>query len=387
MTTFDWIIVGFAVVMAIFGSLRGFIVGALSLLGFALGAFLGTRLGPHLLHGGSSSPYAPLFGVLGALIAGGILAGALEGLGNRIRAALRLPGIGFVDGLLGAALTAAVALGFVWLGGAVALQTPGVAGPIRGEFRHSEVLRALNETLPPSGPILNALNRFDPLPSIRGPLPDVSAPTKRILRRPGPRRAARSVVRITGTACGLGIEGSGWAAGGGLVVTNAHVVAGESDTQVQPRGTGDRLSATVVRVDPRNDIAILRVPGLRLPALRQRPGAASGTEGVILGFPENGPFDARPARIAGTATVRSVDAYGRGPVRRRVTAFRAVVRPGNSGGPLVLADGRVAATVFAATVDGRNDGGYGVPAEVVRGALAAARASRRAVPTGPCGNG
>jgi S1-C subfamily serine protease len=385
-TTLDWIIVAFTALMALFGSLRGFIVGALSLLGFAAGAIIGTRLGPLVLPGGSSSPYAPLFGVFGALLAGGILAGALEGAGNRLRSALRIPGVGLLDGLLGAVLTAAVALGFVWIGGAVALQTPGVAPQIRKEFRRSKVLRALNETLPPSGPILNALARFDPLPSIRGPGADVSAPTKRILRSPAARAAARSVVRVTGTACGLSIEGSGWAAGGGLVVTNAHVVAGEDDTSVQVGGTGARRSAAVVRVDAKNDIAVLRVDGLGVPALRQDEAAGSGAPVVVMGYPENGPFDARPARLAQTHAVQSTDAYGRGPVTRRITAFRGRVRPGNSGGPLVLTDGRVAATVFAATVGAAHPSGYGVPVSVVRRELHAAAGVRGSVSTGPCGN-
>ena len=121
MTGLDWVIVGFTVLLAFYGYLQGFIVGALSLAGFAVGAFVGTRLAPLLLSQGARSPYAPLFGLLGALLAGGVFASGLEGVGARVRSALRLPGLRTVDGLLGAALTACVGLGIAWIVGAVAL--------------------------------------------------------------------------------------------------------------------------------------------------------------------------------------------------------------------------------------------------------------------------
>src|ERR1700757_1026246 len=106
MTGLDWLIVAFTVLLAFYGYLQGFIVGVLSLAGFAVGALIGTRLGPLLLPGGSHSKYAPLFGLIGALLAGGVLASGLEGVGEHARAALRFPGLHTVDGLLGAALTA-----------------------------------------------------------------------------------------------------------------------------------------------------------------------------------------------------------------------------------------------------------------------------------------
>jgi S1-C subfamily serine protease len=190
-------------------------------------------------------------------------------------------------------------------------------------------------------------------------------------------------VRILGTACGLGVEGSGWVAAPRLVVTNAHVVAGEDDTVVQAPGdaAGSR-SAALVHFDPRNDVAVLRVAGLAAPTLRLAGDPASGTAGAVLGYPLNGPFDAGPARIGATRTVISEDAYGQGPVRREVTPLRGRVRSGNSGGPVVDADGRVLATVFAATTDGPA-GGFGVPNGVVRDALATARRSGP-VPSGAC---
>ncbi|MGB2710431.1 MAG: trypsin-like peptidase domain-containing protein, partial [Conexibacter sp.] len=206
-----------------------------------------------------------------------------------------------------------------------------------------------------------------------------------VLRTPGVRAAAPGVVRVLGTACGLGVEGSGWVAAPGLVVTNAHVVAGEHDTVVQARGSGPGLAARVVRFDPRNDVAVLRVEGLAAVSLplAEQPGA--GTAGAILGYPLNGPFDVEAARIGATRTVISQDAYGRGPLRRSVTPLRGRVRSGNSGGPIVDASGRVLTTVFAATTGSppNRPGGFGVPNAVVRDALAAARGSGT-VASGPC---
>ncbi|HEY5388936.1 MAG TPA: MarP family serine protease [Solirubrobacteraceae bacterium] len=378
MTGLDWIIVAFAAILAAFGFRRGFIVGVLSFGGFALGAFLGTRLAPLLLAKGSASPYAPAFGLFGALLAGAILASGLEGLGFAVRRALAVPGLGVLDGLLGAALGAALGLGIVWILAAVLAQAPNQE-TLRADIQRSAILRELNVLLPPSGPILNALARLDPLPSISGPAPDVSAPPSRVARTPAVRAASRSVVRVLGTACGLAIEGSGWVAAPGEIVTNAHVVAGERDTTVQIGGNSPSLPARPIAFDPREDIAVLSVPGLALPLLPLVTDPPSGEAGAILGYPQNGPFDARSARIGRTQTVLADDAYGRGPVHRLLTPLRGLVRPGNSGGPVIDSAGSVLTTVFAGTVGGGPHGGYGVAnatvARVLAGVAAHASAS------------
>ena len=197
-------IVAFALILAFFGFRQGFVVGVLSFGGFALGAFLGTRLGPLLLPKGSASPYAPAFGLLGALLGGAILASGLEGVGFRLRRFMIIPGMGLIDGMLGALLGVALALGIVWIVAAVAGQTVGQS-QLRADIQRSTILRKLNEVLPPSGAILNALARLDPIPSITGPSPDVAAPEPAIAHAPGVRGASRSVVRVDGTACGLAI--------------------------------------------------------------------------------------------------------------------------------------------------------------------------------------
>jgi hypothetical protein len=378
-TTLDWIIVAFTLVMAFWGYLQGLVVGALSLGGFIAGAFIGSRLAPQLLNGGSQSPYSPLVTLIVAVTLGGVLATTLEVLGFKLRRRMG-PALGAIDGAAGAVLVACFGLGLVWVAGAVALQTPG-ARSLRQDIQRSAILKKLNDALPPSGPLLNALARFDPLPSVPGPPADVPAPNSRIARDAQVRAAGRSVVRVLGTACGLGVQGSGWVAGDGIVVTNAHVVAGENDTTVQLRGTGPHLQARAIWFDPHDDIAVLRVSGLSAPALKLNQGASSGTSGAVLGFPHDGPYDVEPARLGSTTSVITQDAYGRGPVRRDITSFRGLVRSGNSGGPVVDGDGRVMATVFAASVGAGPHTGFGVPDSLVRSALGKAGSP---VSTGAC---
>ncbi len=384
MTKVDWLIVAFTVLLAMYGYAQGFIVGALSLVGFGIGAFLGTRVAPLILPGGSHSEYAPLFGLLGALLAGAVLASGFEGIGARARMFLRLPGLRLVDGLLGAALTASVALGIAWIVGAIAFQSTGSL-VLKRDIQSSAILKGLDELLPPSGPILHALARIDPLPSVRGPAADVPAPPRGIATAPGVRAASRSVVKVLGTACGLGIEGSGWVAAPHLVVTNAHVVAGESDTTVQIDGNPPGLDADVIDFDPHDDVAVLRVPELHEPTLQMVAQPKSGTAAAILGYPLDGSFDVEPGRIGQTETVSTEDAYGNGPVLRSITALRGRVRPGNSGGPMIDAGGNVVATVFAAiTGSSTGNGGFAVPNALVRAQLALAEGRVHSVSTGTC---
>lgn len=384
MTGLDWLIVVFAFLLALFGFRRGFIVAALSFGGFAIGSFIGTRLGPLLLSGGSASQYAPAFGLIGALLAGAILATGFEGIGLRLRRTLVLPGLGLLDGALGAVMSAVLGLAIAWILAAVALQ----ARPdpqLRADIQRSAILSELNQILPPTGPILNVLASLDPLPHVTGPLPDLPPPSAAIERELGVRVASRSVVRVLGTACGLAIEGSGWVAAPGEVVTNAHVVAGEHDTTVEPGGHEPQLSAYVIAFDPTDDVAVLRVPGLNLPSLVLARSAPPGHAGAVLGYPENGPFDARAARIGATQRILTDDAYGNGPVSRLLTPLRGLVRPGNSGGPLVDRSGAVLTTVFASTSGGGGAvGGYGVANATVSQVLSHAG---RMVGTGECSAG
>ena len=354
MTGVDWVALGVVGLAALVGFRRGLVASALSVTGIVVGAVVGARVAPHVL-GGSSSPYAPLVAVAGAAL----LAFLLEGLASL------------------AVLGAVAGLAAIWILGVVALFLPGQHG-LRRQAQRSQILQHLNSVVPPAA-LLDLLARVDPFPSIAGPEAPLEPPTDAVLRDPNVRAAAPSVVRVLGTACGLGIEGSGWVAQAGLVVTAAHVVAGEKDTVVQPVETREKLRARVVALDSRNDVAVLRVAGLAarpLVLIDPVPGAPV----ALVGYPLDGPLDAAPGRIGRTAAVVSKDAYGRGPVLRTVTALGGHIRHGDSGGPAIDGQGRVQSTVFAARRG--SSGGYGVPAAAVRRALA--RAGDDPVSTGVC---
>jgi S1-C subfamily serine protease len=377
-TVFDFAILAFTLALGLWGYRQGLIVGAMTLVGFAGGAFAGSRLAPLVLERGSESPYAPLFAALGALIAGALTAVAVESFALGLRERLvRHRALHLADGVGGAALIASVALGLVWVFGAVALHAPATVR-LRADLQESLILRSINQVLPPSGPVLNALDRVDPAPSVIGPETPSRPPDDAIATDPDVLRAGDSVVRVLSTACGLGVEGSGWAVQPGLVVTNAHVIAGADDTTVTTR-SGVELDATPVYYRPEQDLALLRV-GANLPTLpiasRRRPGS----DAAVLGYPENGPYALEPARVGETRETVSEDSYGNGPVDRPITALSGDVRSGNSGGPLVDAGGEVLGTVFAATTNG-TPGGFAVPSELVREAL---HHTSESVETGPC---
>jgi uncharacterized membrane protein required for colicin V production len=375
-TRIDWFALALVALMALYGLRKGLIAGALSAVGVIGGALVGARLAPHLLSGGSRSPYTPVAALGGAVVLAIVLEAIGSLAGSTLRSGLRLPPLRALDSAGGFVLGAAAGFAVVWVLGAAALLLPGQT-TLRREAQRSLVVRRLDAIAPPRH-LLEALARVDPFPSIAGPIAGVPPPDPRLLNAPGVRAAAPSVVRVVGTACGLSVEGSGWVARPELVVTAAHVVAGEHDTAVQLFGTSGALRAIPVAVDAKNDVAVLRVPGLRarpLGVADPEPGAAV----AILGYPGDGPFDAKPARIGHTVTVLSQDAYGRGPVARTITSIRGVVRHGDSGGPAVDASGRVQSTIFAARVG--SSGGYGVPPSAVRAALANADGQ---VSSGPC---
>ena len=209
MTAVDYVIIGFAVVFGLVGFARGFLVGVLSLAGFVAGAYIGTRFGPQLLSDGNESPYAPLFGLLGAVIAGTIISAGAESMAGSLRASMRSSAFGAVDGLLGAALAVALALGFAWVIGVIVLQTPGVSD-VRRTVQRSAILDKLNDVLP-SDTLLKALARFDPFPRVDGPEVDVGPPSTGAAGRPGRaacrrlgRPGARQRVRPAGLGLGLG---------------------------------------------------------------------------------------------------------------------------------------------------------------------------------------
>jgi S1-C subfamily serine protease len=348
-TRADWIAVAIVALSALGGLRRGLIGTVLSLAGLVAGAVLGARIAPHLLHGGAQSPYTPAIALTGALVGAGLLSAAFGVAASFARGGLHLlPPLRALDSLGGLAAGAAIGLALVWVIGATLLQIPGQTS-LRHDVQQSVILRRLNKIAPPSN-VLRALNRVDPFPSVTGPTPPTTPPDSSVLQSAGVRSVRDSVVKILGTACGLGVEGSGWVVATHEVVTAAHVVAGATDIRV------DGHPAQALVVDRRNDVAILRVPALsarRLPFVDPQRGDSV----AILGYPEDGPFDARAGRIGATDDV-IVDGS-----LRNITALRGLVRHGNSGGPAVNGAGQVESTIFAAKIG--STAGYGIPARTI----------------------
>lgn len=378
MTAIDWGIACFTFLLALWGFRQGLIVGALGLGGLAIGAVLGSRLAPVVLEGGSNSAYAPMFALLGAVMIGLLALALAVNLGAHLReATVRGPFGEMIDGIGGALLIAAVALGLVWVLGAVVLYTPGAEG-LRRDAQKSILLGEINEVMPPSGPLIQALHRIDPVPTYARSPGEIAAPDSGAGSSDAVRNSISSVVRVSGEACGVGVMGSGWVVAPGMIVTNAHVVAGQTETTVE---TFDGLSAdaTPIAYDPKNDIAVLSA-GLDRPPLPMLARAPSGTSAAVLGYPLDGPLRITPARAGATERVIGEDAYGAGPFERSMVTLRGRVQHGNSGGPLLDVEGRVLGTVFAATTEGPA-GGLAVPNKVVRRIVEGANAE---VGTGPC---
>ncbi|HKU59207.1 MAG TPA: CvpA family protein [Gaiellaceae bacterium] len=365
MTRADWIAVAIIALSALGGLRRGLIGTVLSLAGLVAGAVLGARVAPHLLHGGAHSAYTPVVALIGALVGAGLLSAAFGVAASFARGGLHLlPPLRALDSLGGLVAGAAIGVALVWVVGAALLDIPGQSS-LRHDVQRSVILRRLNRIAPPSS-VLRALNRVDPFPSVAGPEPPTTPPNNSVLQSVGVRSVRDSVVRIVGTACGLGVEGSGWVVAAHEVVTAAHVVAGANDLRV------DGHPAQALVVDREQDVAILRVPELTARAL-PLVDPQRGDSVAILGYPEDGPFDARPGRVGVTA-----DAIVDGSLRE-ITALSGLVRHGNSGGPAVNGAGQVESTIFAAKVGAT--AGYGIPASVIRRDLM--RASRP-VSTGSC---
>jgi len=370
-----------ALVLVLFAALagyrKGFVAGALSFAGILFGAWVGSRLGPQFLSGGQSSPYQPLAALAGAAVC----AILLETVGTIAGAALRgdqrfTPWRPF-DNAGGLVLGALAGLVIVWVLGAVALFFPGEPG-LRRAAQRSSFLRHLNDVVPPRE-LLGVLARIDPFPSFAGQVPAVAPPDPRLARSNAVAAARPSVVRVLGTACGLGVEGTGWVGARGLVVTAAHVVAGQQDTLVE-LADGERLRATAAAFDRHNDIAVLRVDGLDATPLRLAEPHV-GDAVAILGYPNDGPFTATPGRIGPTQVRLTQDAYGTGHVLRELTSLRGRVQHGNSGSPAIDRAGNVETTVFASLVGAR--GGLGVPTDIVERNLESA-VHGATVSTGGC---
>ncbi len=386
MTGLDWALLALLLLAAAGGTTQGFLASALGFVGFMGGALAGARLGPLVLPQGADDINAPVAAIFGATLLGVLLGVGLQRLGDRLHHRLRGPGhrVGrTLDAALGAVFTGALVVLAAWFVSAMVLQTPGVPGSWRTQVRESALLQELRRDLPPADDALALLSRFDPLPGFAGPRALVDAPDQGIVNDPGVRTGRRGVVRVEGNACGVGVVGTGWVAGEGLVVTNQHVIAGEDETTVVSATDGQRYTGRPVYVDRQQDVAVLAVEGLPTTPLRVVEDPRTGSSAAILGYPLAGPFRSRAARIGAAQTVTGEDSYGVGPVRRRVLPFRGRVEQGNSGGPLVDRRGRVVGTVFASSTQEGQRRGYAIPNDVITEAVAAADPARTVSP-GPC---
>ncbi len=357
MATIDWLALVFVFLLAFGGARRGLLAGGLSLVGVVGGLYLGGRLAPVILSG-SSSPYTPLVALACAMLLAIALetAGALAG--GMLSDSVRLTPLRFFDRAGGFVLGGATAVAVLWLLAAIAFQMP-QASSLRDRARGSTFLPKLVEAVPPQS-VMEALAGIDPFPLITGPAAPSQPPDQRVLERPAIERAAESVVKVHSQACGIHYAGSGWVTADELVVTAAHVVAGGRDIDVRSPGNPTR-DARVVAFDGHNDLALLYVQGLSTEPLRlAKP--RSGDAVAVLGFPNDGPFRAIPARIGATAAIFSPD-YSGTIVNRTITSLRGKVRPGDSGGPAVNGRGAVELTVFGARKG--TDVGYGTSSGLI----------------------
>lgn len=360
MSPFDLLLVAWVLVFGLSGFFRGLAAQVVSLAGVGIGIAFGAWLAPHVLTDGADPAWVPLASLVGAA-AGAFLAGLVTGrYAARVHAVLAAhPVSSAVDRAGGAAAGGLVGLALAWALAVLFLHQPGLG--LRQAVQRSAILPALVRAVPPE-PLLRTLERLDPLPILQlgpGRLPE---PDPSVLRSPAATAAQASVVRIEGSSCGLGIRGSGWVVRQEIVATNAHVVSGQRDTRVLVPGIGTR-DATIVYLDARNDVALLRVPGLDAPPLPVATGDAYPRPVVLLGYPRGGPLVARPGTAGQPRTVIAPDAYERNPGPRTVVPLRGQVQRGQSGGPVVGRNGRVVAMVFGGSRVG--DGGFGVPVELV----------------------
>jgi S1-C subfamily serine protease len=277
----------------------------------------------------------------------------------------------------GLLLGMATGLAIVWVCAAVVQVTPSQTS-FRHDLKQSWIVQKLDSAVPPRT-LFHLLATIDPFPSITGPSAPTLPPSVGVLRNPAIRSSLTRVVKVLGTACGEGVEGSGWFARRDLVVTAAHVVAGERRTIVEIPGDPAEHVATVVVFDVHNDIAVLRISGATARRLRLAD-PQDGASVAIVGYPLDGNLSAIPGRVGRTANAFTQDALGGGPVERAITAVAGLVRKGDSGGPVIDTRGDVEATIFAKKRG--SPSGYAVPASIIRTDLA--KAGRRAVSTESC---
>ncbi|MEU0334871.1 MarP family serine protease [Streptomyces sp. NPDC006193] len=397
MNVLDILLLVAAVWFAVVGYRQGFVVGILSVVGFLGGGLVAVYTLPLLWDALTErtevGATAAVAAVIVVIVCASVGQALTTHLGNKLRRHITWSPARALDATGGALVNVAAMLLVAWLiGSALA----GTTLPTLGrEVRGSKVLLGVSRALPQQAGTwfadfssVLAQNGFPQVfsPFANEPIKDVRPPDPALARSPVAARAQRSIVKVTGTAqsCGKVLEGTGFVFADRRVMTNAHVVGGVDAPSVQIGGQGRKHDARVVLYDWERDIAVLDVPDLKATALRFTGRDAAGGDGAIVaGFPENGSYDVRAARVRGRITANGPDIYHRGTVRRDIYSLYATVRQGNSGGPLLTPDGRVYGVVFAKSLDDA-DTGYALTADEIRTDIERGRTANEQVGTDSC---
>jgi S1-C subfamily serine protease len=389
MNVLDWCLVALVGIYALSGYWQGFITGAFATTGLLLGGLLGIWAAPLALGDAAPSLWVSLGALFIVIICASLGQALFQWVGARIRDRITWQPIRAVDAIGGAALSAVAVLLVAWaLGVAVSGTRIGAITPL---VRESALLARVDQTLPPdSGKVLQTFNNvvgttffpryLEPFAPER--IVAVAPGDPRMLTDPDVVAAQGSVVKVRGeNGCGGGVEGTGFFYAPGRLMTNAHVVAGVTRPEVEVGGSS--VVASVVLYDADLDIAVLALPDAGVPRLAFDTTAEPGDDVASVGYPEDGPYDVQAGRIRSQQRLRSPDIYGEGTVIRQVYSLRALIRPGNSGGPILTSAGDVAGMVFAASVSDQ-DTGYALTADQVSESAALGLTTETPVDTGTC---
>jgi S1-C subfamily serine protease len=385
----DWLLLVLVLAYALSGYWQGFVTGAFATTGLVLGGLLGVWLAPIVLGEANPSLFVSLGALFIVILAASLGQAILQFSGARVRDRITWQPVRALDAVGGAALSAAAVLLVSWaLGVAVAGAGLGGVSPM---VRNSAVLAWVDGALPDSADgVLGAFNNvvgttffpryLEPFAPER--IVEVGPGPRRLLTDPDVEAAGPSVLKVRGTNdCGRGVEGTGFVYSPGRLMTNAHVVAGVDEPEVTVGGSS--VSAEVVYYNPDLDIAVLELDTSAVAPLSFDREAEPRDGVAILGYPQDGPYNVQPGRIRAAQRLRSPNIYGDGTVIREVYSLRGLVRPGNSGGPIVSSAGDVVGVVFAASVTDR-DTGYAITADQVGRSATIGIANDDPVSTGDC---
>ena len=389
MNLLDWLLLLLVAAYALSGYWQGFVTGAFATAGLLLGGLLGIWLAPIVLGNADPSLWVSLGALFIVILAASLGQALLQYAGAQLRDKITWQPARAVDAVGGAALSALAVLIVAWaLGVAISGSRIGQVTPM---VRESAVLEKVNSALPKSAS--NVLQKFNNVvgntffprylePFAPERIVQVEPGPQRLLRDPDVLRAEASVLKVRGSNdCGRGVEGTGFLYAPDRLMTNAHVVAGVDDPEVEI--DDESVDAEVVYYNSELDVAVLDVESGSLPTLPFDTGVEPEDGVAILGYPEDGPYDVQVARIRAEQRLRSPDIYGDGTVVREVFSLRGLVRPGNSGGPIVTSAGDVAGMVFAASVTD-DDTGYALTAGQVADSAEEGQANSAEVSTGDC---